>query len=364
MRKRSAPVTFNLSFLDIMFCGFGAVVLLVLIINANMIRTRKQHHQDLRAEAVRLELEVRAGEKYLVQLHNSLDSADREIESAAGRSSEVLARMESIREELADLRQQTMARKKHINALRTDLEQMEAETRRLGGELQKREERGDRVRRFEGEGNRQYLTGLKLGGRRVLLLIDSSASMLDETIVNIVRRKNMDDRTKQQSPKWQRAQKTAEWLIANLPPESSLQMYAFNTVVFPLSGDNRGAWIPAADSRAVSEMVGNLHRRVPGGGTSLENAFRLAANLRPPPDNILLITDGLPTQGAKISGSTTVSGRERIQYFERAVKILPGSIPVNTILFPMEGDPMAAVRFWKLAVDTRGSFLTPSRDWP
>jgi hypothetical protein len=30
----------------------------------------------------------------------------------------------------------------------------------------------------------------------------------------------------------------------------------------------------------------------------------------------------------------------------------------------MEGDPMAAVSFWKLAVDTRGSFLTPTRDWP
>jgi len=25
---------------------------------------------------------------------------------------------------------------------------------------------------------------------------------------------------------------------------------------------------------------------------------------------------------------------------------------------------MAAVRFWKLAVDTKGSFLTPTSDWP
>jgi hypothetical protein len=53
-----------------------------------------------------------------------------------------------------------------------------------------------------------------------------------------------------------------------------------------------------------------------------------------------------------------------VQLFERAIKTIPRGIPVNTILFPMEGDPMAASLFWKLAVATDGSFLTPTRDWP
>jgi hypothetical protein len=43
---------------------------------------------------------------------------------------------------------------------------------------------------------------------------------------------------------------------------------------------------------------------------------------------------------------------------------LPIGIPVNTILFPMEGDPEAAAMFWQFAMTTKGSFLTPSRDWP
>jgi hypothetical protein len=30
----------------------------------------------------------------------------------------------------------------------------------------------------------------------------------------------------------------------------------------------------------------------------------------------------------------------------------------------MEGDPMAASAFWKLAIATRGAFLAPSKDWP
>ena len=364
MRKRSIPATFNLSFLDIMFCGFGAVVLLVLVINANTISSRKQVHTDLRAEVIRLELEVKTGRDHLVQLKNSLEAHDQEVITTSGKSNEVLALISKMNDELADFNLQTVARKEHINALKSDLKTLEQENKRLGSELLAEQDKGAKIRRFEGEGNRQYLTGLKLGGRRVLLLVDSSASMLDRTIVNVIRRKNMDDGTKRKSPKWQRAIKTAEWLIANLPPESRLQVYDFNTQVASLSSKNQGIWVQATDSMAVSDMVKNLHSRVPGGGTSLENAFALVQNLRPRPDNILLITDGLPTQGARISRSNTVSGKQRLKHFERAVDVLPPRIPVNTILFPMEGDPMAAVMFWKLAVDSGGSFLTPSRDWP
>ncbi|MCU7820047.1 MAG: hypothetical protein KZQ56_13240 [gamma proteobacterium symbiont of Lucinoma myriamae] len=77
-----------------------------------------------------------------------------------------------------------------------------------------------------------------------------------------------------------------------------------------------------------------------------------------------LITDGLPTQGNKKNNKQKVSPSERIKLFAKAIKIIPSRIPVNTILLPMEGDPMAASLYWKLAIDTNGSFMTPSRDWP
>ena len=80
--------------------------------------------------------------------------------------------------------------------------------------------------------------------------------------------------------------------------------------------------------------------------------------------SILLITDGLPTQGSKKPGGTTVSADQRLAHFGKAVASLPAGIPVNTILLPMEGDAYAAAAYWKLGVDTGGSFLTPARDWP
>jgi hypothetical protein len=87
-------------------------------------------------------------------------------------------------------------------------------------------------------------------------------------------------------------------------------------------------------------------------------------NLEPRPDNIYLLTDGLPTQGESKPSGSTVTPKQRLRYFENAVEELPEGIPVNTIMFPMEGDPAAALAFWQLTTKSRGSMISPSRDWP
>ena len=76
---------------------------------------------------------------------------------------------------------------------------------------------GNRVRTFTGEGDRQYLTGLKVGGKNILIAVDTSASMLDDDIVNVLRRRNMSDDRKRSAPKWQRAVRTVEWLVLAAP---------------------------------------------------------------------------------------------------------------------------------------------------
>ena len=83
-----------------------------------------------------------------------------------------------------------------------------------------------------------------------------------------------------------------------------------------------------------------------------------------PPDNIFLIVDGLPTQGLNPPKSNVVSSQERNALFVDAISLTSGNIPINVILFPMEGDPLAAASYWRLAQITSGSFLAPSEDWP
>ena len=41
-----------------------------------------------------------------------------------------------------------------------------------------------------------------------------------------------------------------------------------------------------------------------------------------------------------------------------------GGVPINILLYPMEGDYYAAIAYWLLAYQTGGSFMSISKDWP
>ena len=361
-RRKVTP--FSLSFLDIMFCGFGAVVLLVLVLNHDTVQSRNETFTDLRAEAVRLEKQVLVGEADLVVARNSLQATEREIVLMQGESDRVINTSKDIEIEVARMEKETLANREHVNQLTSDLKTLDKVQKRLGAAAEADRDAGEKVREFKGEGDRQYLTGLKMGGKRILILVDASASMLDETIINVIRRRNLDAASRISAPKWQRTLSTTDWLVSNLPVTSQFQLYSFSTraqAVFPGSD---GKWLKASSRVDVDGAVSALHQLAPAGGTSLYHAFSVAKTLNPQPDNILLITDGLPTQGRSKPISTTVSADKRLDHFKKAARVLNGNIPVNTILLPMEGDAWAAAAFWQLAINSQGSFMTPSRDWP
>ena len=362
--KRRPISPFSLSFLDIMFCGFGAVVLLVLILNNNTVEARNEIFADLRSEVVRMENEVIVGRENMVVAKNSMQATEKNIVLTQGDAERVQQTLLEIEAGLTKLRLETAASREHVNRLKSDLKGLEKKNRQLSVEQQAMRKQGDKVHQFAGEGKRQYLTGLKLGGKRILILVDASASMLDETIVNIIRLRNMSQDRKRAAEKWQRAQGTAEWLISNLPETSKFQLYLFNTQSRAALESSQGRWLSAGRPEDVVGSVKGLRQAVPQGGTSLYQALKVASSLKPKPDNILLITDGLPTQGRKKTSAATVSSEQRLKHFSSAIKTLPAGIPVNTILLPMEGDAYAAAAYWRLAVDTNGSFLTPARDWP
>ena len=142
------------------------------------------------------------------------------------------------------------------------------------------------------------------------------------------------------------------------------QIYTFNTSAKSVTGDE-GTWRNTSNGAGLDDAITALSRAVPQKGTSLINAFDAMSKFDSPPDNLFLITDGLPTQGRKSPSGGTVSNRERIQHYQdAAATLLPRRIPVNILLFPMEGDPVAASSFWQLALSTNGSFMSPSKDWP
>ena len=126
----------------------------------------------------------------------------------------------------------------------------------------------------------------------------------------------------------------------------------------------RGQWLSVSDVNQLNTVIETTRQLVPGGGSNLERAFMVIESMSPRPDNVFLITDGLPTQGLRKSSSSNVSGRDRLRLFETAVTRIPRGVPVNVILLPMEGDPMAPSAFWQIALYTKGAFLSPASDWP
>jgi hypothetical protein len=361
-RRNRRFSVFSLSFLDVMSCGFGAVVLIFLIINHATEEEAKVVNKDLLSEIRLLDYQVQNGERDLFELKERLEALLQRLSDSNQKLTSTDARLDQTREKFADLDAESLAQEENLNELKTDVESREQELERLKALNDAND--GGRIRAVSGEGDRQYLTGMKVGGKHILIAIDTSASMLDESIVNVIRRRNMPDERKLLAPKWQRAVRTVEWIAAQMPLDANFQIFGFNTQTRSLVPDLEDTWVPLAEGRELDAAVQAVKEVIPDGGTSLTNLVSAMNELTPLPDNVYLVVDSLPTQGSREPRRATISGRDRLELFSQAIRAIPKQVPINVILFPMEGDPLASAAFWNLARVSGGSFLSPSRDWP
>ncbi len=357
---------FNLSFLDVMACGLGAIVLFYMIINAQVAARADLANEEMLAETSLLEEEVFDGRKDLIRVRTTLKEEEERQASAADEADALQRTLERLLEEIDKVDKAGLAQTDSIEKLMSDVERLkQAKQKMLANAADPGERSGRSPRSYIGEGNRQYLTGMKMGGKRVLILVDSSASMLGRSYVNVVRFRLMDDARKRQAPKWKQTVDTVDWLTTRLEPGTKFQIYTFNEDVASVLPDSTGEWLDVRDGSGVDQSIAALRKVMPGKGSNLYRAFHAIRDLEPLPDNVFLLTDGLPTQGRVVPTKTEmVKVTRRVDLFNKARRELPGRVPLNIILYPMDGDPDAAAYFWRLAVERRGSFMAPSRDWP
>lgn len=358
--KRRPFSIFTLSFLDVMCCGFGAVVLLFMILKHEAIVKDQVRKVDLGAEVKQLEAELATARAALASIATEMKNDAAALAEIAASSATAREALEAARA-TPDVGTGPAVTRQDVASLRAAVRKLDLERKALLSELN---EKSSQVRSHAGQGNREYLTGIRMNGRRTLILLDSSASMLDETIANVLRRRNMEGDAHLRAEKWIQAVDTVDWITARLPPGSEFQVYAFGEEVSPVLDGTRGRWLSTDDKAALAATMGAVRGLRPRGGSNLAKALQVVRTLQPQADNAFLITDGLPTQGLSGSRRTRVSGEQRVQYFEEARSQLPGGTPMNVILLPMEGDPMAPWAYWGLAMASHGSFLTPAYDWP
>ena len=363
-RKRRAAEVFSMAFLDCMSCGFGAVILFFMIINSHVNATTDTETQALMAETNLLEVQVLEGRKNLALARNSIQKMETETTTAEDQISIIQALIAELQAELAKYDNDTLAKIERVEKLQSDIKSLEEEIKRLLALKKQQDAAGRQIREFRGDGDRQYLTGLKLGGKHTLILVDRSASMLHETVVNILRRRNLPESEQLLSRKWRQVIASVDWLTSQFPQGAAYQIYMFNNVAQPVLKGTEGVWLKADDATQLDEAIRVLRRTVPKNGTNMHAAFRVAKELNPRPDNIILLVDSMPTMDAATSSKSVIGGGERLNLFYSAERELPVGVPVNIMLYPMEGDFNAPISFWSLAMRTRGSFISVSRDWP
>lgn len=205
--------------------------------------------------------------------------------------------------------------------------------------------------------HRQPVTGLQLGGERIVFLVDVSGGMLGRSATDIEQWQNRPPAEQRAAPKWRQLVTTFERLTAQVPVGSRFQIIAFDAAARSLIDGTDGAWVDATDE-ALNRVVRTLRDEiVPAGPSDLNAALTATRALEPAPDNIFLLTDGLPTVAA-----TEADPTERIQLFNEAIARTPLGAPVNVILLPKEGEPIAAPAFWLLALRTGGGLFAPMQD--
>ena len=133
--------------------------------------TVKEVNRDVLAELRMLDYQVLTGEENLVEEKEELDEQLKKLEEAKIALAITDVELEERIENLNELDADTLAKIANANKLKSDIEVQKEEINRL--RAAESASAGGSVRQVEGEGDRQYLTGLKVGGKRIVIAVDA-----------------------------------------------------------------------------------------------------------------------------------------------------------------------------------------------
>ena len=339
MRPNRAIANSSLAFIDVMSCGLGAVIMLLVLVDFNVIVTE----QEVEPEPV--VNEALANQSMLEQKNALMAEKHKKNVAIEQTISDLSDAMLSLNKEKLKLDQ--------AKEIPVEVPQQSSQDQAATGEL----------------------IGLSVEGRRILVAFDTSASMSNEKLIDIIL--GLSDASGQRlaaGAKWIQAKRILMWLLRNAPESSEIQVLGYSEKVKALTS----GWRSKKD---VLATTGSLIKTVsPSGGTSLASLLEHVAEISPEPTHVYIITDGLPTMaGSKISGlkkfkdcfsfsskKRYVSGECREALFISAAGRFQNnsSVVVNVILLSLEGDPKAAPLYWKWANQSGGILFSPAKGWP
>lgn len=349
--RRRSNDGFNMSFIDVMACGLGAVILIFILIDFYAARI------DPSDELARLEAELSAASAAEQEIDDVISSIINDIQLT---QTEQQLSQQAQREQL----QQQQVLLQQVSEQIAAIAELQQELSALA-----QVETPDSAIELAGRGEENYITGMVVEGRQIGILLDRSASMMDENLIAILRSLALTPAQRQRRPKWQRSQQTAKWLLARVPEAANVTVVSFSETA-EVMGPNR---INAArDGSAMQAIARDIDQVAPAGGTNLQAGMDALLQANPNITDVYLITDGLPTLGDGLSlrcrtvatRSRTISSDCRQQLTVATIGRISQRFRMNIILLPLEGDPYAASMYWEWTNATQGRLLVPAEGWP
>lgn len=342
MVRRSRMVeVFGLSFLDLLSCGLGSLMLLFVI--ASVLVARQTEREAKLASTVAVEREAAAANAMVrtTEQRNLVVRAEA-LQAALASLPEAQAQLKGLEERDRDFA--------HSAALQAEIAELQARLAAISVREQ-RKPQADKDERLP-------------RASRVVFLVDSSASMLGNSPDEV----RALQRGGQRSAKWDRVQRVVASLVDALPQLAQVRMLHFAETTQELGG---AGW-KQQGTPAWTKTTDELKRLQLNGGSDLGLAFAALGPIAtgdPSAELVYLITDGLPTIDGGRRGQM-VTPDERLHILRGAERVAASTLRgwagrVVVVLLPWADDADAADAYWHVLLrELTGSVVVfPSR-WP
>ncbi|MDE0951198.1 MAG: VWA domain-containing protein [Halioglobus sp.] len=220
-RRARAPEEFSLSFLDVICCGFGAIILLLMI-------TKTVQPQIIEASTVNLEGKLAALQALVFELRGETKILNRDLNAKHEQLSED-------EERIAILRGQLASAKSRYDSLQVQTSSSSAISGQLAIAKQKLTQEQRRLLGTQHQSKNQLIGGIPVDSEYIIFIIDTSGSMY--------------------SYAWERVLEEVEATLSIYPEVKGIQV--MNDMGQYMFSSYRGKWIPDTPGRRQA-IIQNL----------------------------------------------------------------------------------------------------------
>lgn len=366
---------FGLAFLDVLCCGLGAAVLLLLIVKHEPPSVISENLISLVAP------QISAYQNKTALLEQTIENERQEV-------LKLEQELALIKQDWKQLDQMSSGFVNQYMTLIQEVDKQKSRQKSLEDALEASAQVAERTVKTKEDEPRLpqgAIEGIQLNGiDRVAILFDTSTSMLHRSLVEIIRLRISTPDIKKQSKKWRQSTGVLKWSIETISKNMRYKVLTFSDKVFELDGNEvQGSlidWNRKSDGvNDILKIHSQIDQLLPAKGTDLSIALDAVSRLIPRPNKILIVTDGLPSLITKVSReelkgcpkrksrkNNLIDGSCRLSVAIESIDSLSqrlAGVPVDVILFPLDGD-RDAIRFYSLVTSiSSGRLLTPSPDW-